>query len=188
MNQSTYNSEERERVQPAEHTCYNAVPTPNPQTIQIQTQVSPPTQYVSYTTQTAHQTSSLIGSASVPVMPMWCAITCLVINCLLPGIGTIMASFSILCCAQSSQKNIGGCTTFCLNFWIGWLQLITVPLVLFGWVWAIVWGVGFIQVSSRQKKETIVTTSSNSFVPTSQPTNVVIQNGRDVGNTNPTFA
>uniref|UniRef100_H2ZFY2 Uncharacterized protein n=1 Tax=Ciona savignyi TaxID=51511 RepID=H2ZFY2_CIOSA len=53
-------------------------------------------------------------------MPMWCAITCLVINCLLPGIGTIIASFSILCCAQSSQKNIGGFKTFCLNFW-DWL-------------------------------------------------------------------
>ncbi|XP_078492930.1 protein SPEC3 [Ciona intestinalis] len=98
-------------------------------------------------------------------MPMWCAVTCLFVNCLLPGFGTIMASFSVICCADVSQKNSGKGGTFCLNFWVGWLQMITLFFVLFGWVWSIVWGVAFVQAAAKRNNTMVTTTTTNTMYP-----------------------
>ncbi|XP_077861503.1 protein SPEC3-like [Saccoglossus kowalevskii] len=79
-------------------------------------------------------------------MPM--AIFCCVVNFVLPGIGTIVASFSVLtCCArhESLPARIG---IFILNAVCGVLQLGLSPFLI-GWVWSIVWGCAFIGMATE---------------------------------------
>uniref|UniRef100_H2Y0U8 Uncharacterized protein n=2 Tax=Ciona intestinalis TaxID=7719 RepID=H2Y0U8_CIOIN len=76
-----------------------------------------------------------------------------------------MASFSVICCAEVSQKSSGKGGTFCLNFWVGWLQMITVFFVLFGWVWSIVWGVAFVQAAVKRNNTMVTTTTTNTMYP-----------------------
>lgn len=53
-----------------------------------------------------------------------CSVFVLILNIVLPGFGTMLQSFL--------GKKCSPCT-----FFVGLLQLLTVPLLLFGWVWAI---------------------------------------------------
>ncbi|XP_039260046.2 protein stum homolog [Styela clava] len=104
--------------------------------------------YVSQVTKVNRSTYDDLRGA-IPIMPMPLAITCCVLNFFLPGIGTITASFCVFCCANIGQSAGGKMGCFCLNFWIGWLQLFTVWLFLFGWIWSIMWGWAFVAASAE---------------------------------------
>lgn len=59
---------------------------------------------------------------------------CLILNIFIPGAGTILNAF-----ADSQQRFIG--------VLLGILQFLTTPLMLIGWVWAIVYGVKIVNKS-----------------------------------------
>lgn len=87
---------------------------------------------------------------AVPAMPMPLAILCCILNFLVPGLGTILAGFSVCCCARN--EDMSGCSRLgscCISFAIGILQLFTVALLLLGWVWSCMWGVFFIGMSTE---------------------------------------
>ena len=42
-------------------------------------------------------------------MPLWCAVVLCIVNCVLPGVGTMIAGFTVLCCANpgdSASSNV----------------------------------------------------------------------------------
>ncbi|XP_071492645.1 protein SPEC3-like [Diadema antillarum] len=106
--------------------------------------------------------------AAIPAMPIALAVVCLILNIFLPGIGTIVAGFSVFCCANPGQSDEGKVGTMCLNFWVGILQLFLVLIFFIGWVWSIMWGVAFIALSADYHKHP-------------QTTTTVIQSGGPVG-------
>lgn len=65
---------------------------------------------------------------SVQKCPSDWGLILLIVNCFLPGIGTMVSSY----CADSINWEAMG---------VGLCQLLTVPLFLIGWIWSIVWGV-----------------------------------------------
>lgn len=87
---------------------------------------------------------------AVPAMPMPLAILCCVLNFLIPGLGTILAGFSVCCCSRNEDMSTGSRVgSFCISFAIGLLQLLTTLLLLLGWIWSCVWGVFFLGMSAE---------------------------------------
>lgn len=113
---------------------------------------------------------------AVPAMPMWLAIICCILNFLIPGLGTIVAGFSTFCCARNEDmtaaSRVGSC---CISFFIGFLQLITIALLLFGWIWSCVWGVFFIGMSAEYYHDNPPDNAHGTVVtqPTAQSTIIV---------------
>lgn len=111
------------------------------------------------------------------------AIILLITNFFLPGIGTMIAGFLALCgLANPGSKASSVLGTFCINFFIGIAQLVTVVFFLIGWLWAIFWGVLFIGESSKWNNPTstvtTVTTTNVSesgvnYNPTTQPATTI---------------
>ncbi|CAK8672240.1 unnamed protein product [Clavelina lepadiformis] len=125
----------------------------------------PPPNPVTYVTQTTTMHAGSLQS-SIPIMPMCLAIILCIVNCLIPGFGTIIASFTVFCCANVGQSGSSNCGVFCLNFWIGWAQMFTVFFFLAGWIWSIIWGVYFISNASQYGKAGIVsTTTTTAAIP-----------------------
>lgn len=85
---------------------------------------------------------------SIPAMQKPVAITCLVLNILLPGLGTFIAGFTVLCGSTIRFKNMTKQNVIFSNTWVAFLQFITAFLFLLGWIWSIVWGVAFITIST----------------------------------------
>ncbi|KAL1124596.1 hypothetical protein AAG570_001220 [Ranatra chinensis] len=90
---------------------------------------------------------------AIPVLPLCLAWMCLLINILLPGIGTLMSGFLCLCFGKprfsvndSGHARFGA---FCVNFVVAVSQLFTVIFCLVGWGWSIWWGVIMIRLASE---------------------------------------
>lgn len=84
----------------------------------------------------------------VPAMPMPLAVFCCILNFLVPGLGSMVASVSIFCCAQTDDMSCGDkCGSCCTVFGIGLLQLLLVVCFLIGWIWSCIWGITFIGMS-----------------------------------------
>ncbi|XP_033102856.1 protein SPEC3-like [Anneissia japonica] len=138
----------------------------------------PPPQAV--TTVTVVQTEKKPNAcrAAIPAMHIAMAVVCLIFNIFIPGLGTIIAAFAVFCCANTGQSGGGKVGTFCLNFWVGLLQLATCWIFFIGWIWSIMWGAAFIGMSadyhsSGDATTTVVTTTS--AVPQQQQMMVVTQ-------------
>nr|XP_054759858.1 protein SPEC3-like [Lytechinus pictus] len=106
--------------------------------------------------------------AAIPSMHIALSVTCLIINIIFPGIGTIVAGFAVFCCANPGQSDGGKVGTFCLNFWVGILQL-ALALFLVGWIWAIIWGTIMVAMSAEYHNPGTLTTvtQGNAVVTTS---------------------
>ncbi|GFR99480.1 protein SPEC3 [Elysia marginata] len=93
---------------------------------------------------------SYIKSA-IPYLPLSLAVTCLVLNIFLPGLGTILSGVSLLCCGQTRQPNKSDQTLniMCANCMVGLAQLFTVTFMLVGWFWAIGWGIHMVSLSGN---------------------------------------
>ena len=74
--------------------------------------------------------------SEVPFVSLPVAIVCMLLNILLPGLGT--------CITACLSKE----TTSKTQLFIGLLQFLT-SVVLIGWVWAIMWGVLIVRRSLR---------------------------------------
>ncbi|XP_038075709.1 protein SPEC3-like [Patiria miniata] len=101
--------------------------------------------------------------AAIPSLHIVAAVICLILNIFLPGIGTIAAGFSVFCCGNPGQSQSGKFGTFCLNFWVGILQLLTCWIFLVGWIWSIMWGAAFLGLSADyhtpRETTTVLTTT-----------------------------
>lgn len=89
---------------------------------------------------------------TLPPMHMCMAVTCLVLNFLIPGFGTMLAALGVFCCVRPSsawtvRRQLGACG---LNIAIGLAQLLLTPVLLLGWVWSILWGFAFVGVSHAE--------------------------------------
>jgi len=67
-------------------------------------------------------------AASIQRCPGEWGVIFFVLNCILPGFGTM---FSSLC-------DTGGCNVNA--FGVGFLQLCLTPVFFIGWIWSIIWG------------------------------------------------
>ncbi|XP_061179040.1 uncharacterized protein LOC133187637 [Saccostrea echinata] len=90
----------------------------------------------------------------IPILPLELAVVCCVTNFVLPGVGTMIAGFSVLCCAKTDditpkQKYSSAIVVVA----IGFLQLIMVSCFLIGWIWSGIWGVSLIGNSAEYYKE-----------------------------------
>ncbi|KAK3588569.1 hypothetical protein CHS0354_026174 [Potamilus streckersoni] len=87
---------------------------------------------------------------AVPAMPMPMAVICCVLNFLVPGFGTILAGLSVFCCSRNEDMACyTRCGSCCISLGIGLLQLLTLPLLLLGWIWSCIWGVSFLGMSAE---------------------------------------
>ncbi|XP_043552784.1 protein SPEC3-like [Chiloscyllium plagiosum] len=95
-------------------------------------------------------------TGAIPCMSRSMAVFCLILNIILPGTGTILSGFTLLCCSEPATPT-GRKTSdemmalVCLNVWVGISQLFTVPFLLVGWLWSITWGVMMINLSYEQR-------------------------------------
>ncbi|XP_078488721.1 protein SPEC3-like [Ciona intestinalis] len=105
-------------------------------------------QYVTHTTVVNNNNSMGGMRQAIPQLPMPLAIVLCVINFILPGIGTIIAAFSVLCCGNVGESGGSRFGTFCINFWVGLAQIVLIFFFI-GWVWSIMWGLAFIAVSGK---------------------------------------
>lgn len=82
---------------------------------------------------------------TVPILPMGLAVTCGVLNFILPGLGTIIAGLCAPCCAKSELgiKDYS-CVSACVIIGVGFLQLLLTACFLIGWVWSAIWGIALI--------------------------------------------
>ncbi|XP_044268962.1 protein stum-like [Tribolium madens] len=94
--------------------------------------------------------------AAIPVLPVYLAWFCLVMNCIAPGTGTVFSGMFCLCIGKPrfSQKDgprprIGA---FIINLIIGFGQFFTVLFCLVGWGWSIWWGVIMVKLAKKNKK------------------------------------
>ncbi|XP_002735655.1 protein SPEC3-like [Saccoglossus kowalevskii] len=83
---------------------------------------------------------------ALPVMHQCWAWTCFILNCIIPGIGTLLAALIVLtCCAK--HDGIGDrCRVSCIQFWSGIGMLVTSPLII-GFIWAAWWGWMYVPIS-----------------------------------------
>ncbi|XP_002741745.1 protein SPEC3-like [Saccoglossus kowalevskii] len=100
--------------------------------------------------------------AAIPAMHICAAVTCLVLNICIPGLGTAVAGFSVFCCANPGQSSNGKAGTCCINFWVGVVQLATCWIFFIGWIWSVLWGIAFVAMSSEYNPDNraIITLSS----------------------------
>ncbi|XP_069117324.1 uncharacterized protein [Argopecten irradians] len=91
--------------------------------------------------------------SAIPSLPLWFAITCLVLNILIPGSGTILSGCSILCCgkARIQAKDDQLTVTLCVNVMVGVAQLFTVTFLLVGWFWSLAWGLKMVTIAVEDR-------------------------------------
>ncbi|XP_023218368.1 protein stum homolog [Centruroides sculpturatus] len=91
---------------------------------------------------------------AIPLMPVSLSVFLCILNVITPGIGTLIASVTVLCGCKTEHANRA--KAFGYNLLAGLLQLITAPVVI-GWVWSIMWGITFVNIStSKDLQECIV--------------------------------
>ncbi|CAH1791893.1 unnamed protein product [Owenia fusiformis] len=87
---------------------------------------------------------------AIPIMPLPLAVLCFILNIVAPGFGTLVSAFSLFCKGTSTRMNKRA-TAVAWNILTAVLQMATF-LVIVGWVWSILWGMNFIQMSVNSKK------------------------------------
>ncbi|CAK8688168.1 unnamed protein product [Clavelina lepadiformis] len=148
-----------------------------PSSVHVHVSQSPPVHaqpatVVTHTTVTTQSQDSAMRQA-IPELPMVLAVVLCIVNFIFPGLGTIIAGFSVLCCGNVGQSGGGRFGTFCINFWVGIAQLFLTGFFFLGWIWSIMWGYAFIAsaaaASDRQVVSTTTTTMATSNVPQRLP-------------------
>lgn len=82
------------------------------------------------------------GYGSITPMGGCAAFACLLLNIFLPGVGTIVNGL----CGRHC----------CMGIIWGILQILTIPLLLFGWVWSICYGLEIYRRSGDHQSVTVV--------------------------------
>lgn len=81
---------------------------------------------------------------AIPSMPLSVAILCCIFNIIVPGLGTFVSAWTTLC---GCKTGLGApAKAFGLNILSAFLQMVSFVLIV-GWVWSIIWGMNFVQIS-----------------------------------------
>ncbi|KAM8826463.1 protein stum homolog [Synchiropus splendidus] len=86
--------------------------------------------------------------AAIPTMPFPLAVICLFLNTFIPGLGTFISAFSVLCGARSELiSERGVCCVFWLNVAAALIQILT-AIIMVGWIMSIFWGMDMVILAS----------------------------------------
>ncbi|XP_053193505.1 protein stum homolog [Scomber japonicus] len=82
--------------------------------------------------------------AAIPTMPFPLAVICLFLNTFIPGLGTFISAFTVLCGARSELiSERGVCCVFWLNVAAAFIQILT-AVIMVGWIMSIFWGMDMV--------------------------------------------
>ncbi|XP_032819898.1 protein stum homolog [Petromyzon marinus] len=90
--------------------------------------------------------------AAIPRMPMLAAVLCLLCNMVIPGSGTLLSAFSVLCGARTDLPDRHVCCVFWLNVAAALIQLGTAVLIV-GWILSIFWGMDMVLLSKGRSQQ-----------------------------------
>ncbi|XP_054617671.1 protein stum homolog isoform X1 [Dunckerocampus dactyliophorus] len=87
--------------------------------------------------------------AAIPTMPFPLAVICLFLNTFIPGLGTFISAFTVLCGARSELiPERGVCCIFWLNVAAALIQILT-AVIMVGWIMSIFWGMDMVILASQ---------------------------------------
>ncbi|XP_023649115.2 protein stum homolog [Paramormyrops kingsleyae] len=85
--------------------------------------------------------------AAIPCMPFPVAVICLFLNTFVPGLGTFVSAFTVLCGARTDLPDRHVCCVFWLNVAAAFIQILT-AIVMVGWIMSIFWGMDMVILAS----------------------------------------
>ncbi|XP_051881415.1 protein stum homolog [Pristis pectinata] len=89
--------------------------------------------------------------AAIPYMPFPLALFCLFLNTFIPGMGTFLSAFTVLCGAQTDLQNRHVCCAFLLNVAAAFIQIVT-AVVIVGWIMSIFWGMDMVVLATYREQ------------------------------------
>ncbi|XP_075904559.1 protein stum homolog [Nelusetta ayraudi] len=90
--------------------------------------------------------------AAIPTMPFPLAVICLFLNTFIPGLGTLISAFAVLCGARNDLiSERGVCCVFWLNVAAALIQLLT-AVIMVGWIMSIFWGMDMVILASYREQ------------------------------------
>ncbi|XP_021245110.1 protein stum homolog isoform X1 [Numida meleagris] len=89
--------------------------------------------------------------AAIPYMPFPVAVICLFLNTFVPGLGTFVSAFTVLCGARTDLPDRHICCVFWLNIAAALIQILT-AIVMVGWIMSIFWGMDMVILAISQGK------------------------------------
>uniref|UniRef100_A0A3Q2Z5A4 Stum, mechanosensory transduction mediator homolog n=1 Tax=Hippocampus comes TaxID=109280 RepID=A0A3Q2Z5A4_HIPCM len=90
--------------------------------------------------------------AAIPTMPFPLAVICLFLNTFIPGLGTFISAFTVLCGARSELvAERGACCVFWLNVAAALIQIAT-AVIMVGWIMSIFWGMDMVILASQSHR------------------------------------
>ncbi|XP_061610245.1 protein stum homolog [Phyllopteryx taeniolatus] len=91
--------------------------------------------------------------AAIPTMPFPLAVVCLFLNTFIPGLGTFISAFTVLCGARSElAAQRGVCCVFWLNVAAALIQVAT-AVIMVGWIMSIFWGMDMVILASYRDQD-----------------------------------
>ncbi|XP_057392154.1 protein stum homolog isoform X1 [Balaenoptera ricei] len=87
--------------------------------------------------------------AAIPYMPFPVAVICLFLNTFVPGLGTFVSAFTVLCGARTDLPDRHVCCVFWLNIAAALIQMLT-AIVMVGWIMSIFWGMDMVILAISQ--------------------------------------
>lgn len=84
----------------------------------------------------------------IPAMSKPVAVTCLICNIVLPGLGTFISGLTLMCGSQARPPEKTRSSIIWTTTYVAGLQFITTFLFLLGWIWSISWGIAFLTISN----------------------------------------
>ncbi|XP_028903552.1 protein stum homolog isoform X1 [Ornithorhynchus anatinus] len=87
--------------------------------------------------------------AAIPYMPFPVAVICLFLNTFVPGLGTFVSAFTVLCGARTDLPDRHVCCVFWLNMAAALIQILT-AIVMVGWIMSIFWGMDMVILAISQ--------------------------------------
>ncbi|XP_013379075.1 uncharacterized protein LOC106150685 [Lingula anatina] len=93
--------------------------------------------------------------SAIPCLPLGLALLFCFLNIILPGIGTMLSGFAILCCGEPriNAKDDRKSATLCCNVFVGAAQMMTITFLLVGWFWSVSWGISMVALAVAKRKE-----------------------------------
>ncbi|XP_047696985.1 protein stum homolog isoform X1 [Prionailurus viverrinus] len=90
--------------------------------------------------------------AAIPYMPFPVAVICLFLNTFVPGLGTFVSAFAVLCGARTDLPDRHVCCVFWLNIAAALIQTLT-AIVMVGWIMSIFWGMDMVILARGKSGE-----------------------------------
>ncbi|XP_048193402.1 protein stum homolog isoform X1 [Perognathus longimembris pacificus] len=87
--------------------------------------------------------------AAIPCLPFPLAVLCLFLNTFVPGLGTFVSAFAVLCGARTELPDRHVCCVFWLNVAAALIQVLT-AVVMVGWIMSIFWGMDMVILAISQ--------------------------------------